>query len=431
MSPASETTKESAPSFVASAPPVPPAARPNSGQRRRALGRWVKRGVLVLIALTIVAGLIVAWRPRPISVDSSLVTSGPMRITVDEDGRARVQNRYVVSAPIAGNLGRIELQPGDDVKAGQALARVLPLLPPLLDVRTRSSSEARLAGAVAAQQQARLQVERGQVGDEMARADVDRLQQLFDKGASTRQVLDDALMQARRVRAELGSLRFAARVADHEVHMARASLSRLRPGSKGDGEFVVPSPISGRVLKIHRESEGAVQVGQALIEVGDPDELEIVVDVLTSDAVRVQRGQKVLLHRWGGPMLDGHVRRVEPSAFSRISALGVEEQRVNVVIEIVSPRERWAKLGDGYRIDAQIIVWEEPRVTQLPASAIFRQGDGWAVYREEAGVARLTTVKLGERNAQAVQIQDGIAIGARVLVHPSDRISDGTKVELR
>jgi HlyD family secretion protein len=412
-----------------------PAASPNPSQhaaaRRRQTWRWIKRVLYTLIAFVVVGGIAFAWIPKPIPVDVAPVTVGPMRVTVDEDGHARVKDRYLVSAPIIGNLGRIELQPGDDVKAGQVLARIVPLLPPLLDERTRTGGEARVAGALAAQQQAGLQIERAQASVELVRNDVARLKSLAATGAAPRQQLEDATLQERRANAELASLRFAAQVADHEVAMARASLSRLRPGAKSHEELVVPSPVAGRVLKVHRESEGAVQIGAPLLEVGDPSALEIVIDVLTSDAVRVRATAPVRIDGWGGPPLDGQVRRVEPSAFTRLSALGVDEQRVNVLVDLTSPRERRAALGDGFRVEAHIVLWEADQVVQVPPSAVFRRGEGWALFREDGGKAHLVPVKLGERNAAAVQILDGVAPGTHVLLHPSDQVHDGARVQAR
>jgi HlyD family secretion protein len=221
-------------------------------------------------------------------------------------------------------------------------------------------------------------------------------------------------------------------VADHEVAMARASLTRLRPGAVRRGEELsVAAPVSGRVLKVHRDSEGAVQAGAPLLEIGDPAALEIVIDVLTSDAVRIRPGAAVRLDRWGGPPLDGVVRRVEPSAFTRLSALGVDEQRVNVLVDLTSPKAAWATLGDGFRVEASIVVWEDAQVVQVPPSALFRRGEAWAVFRLEGGRAHLTEVTLGERNAAGVQVRAGLAPGMTVLLHPSDQIVDGARVAAR
>ena len=409
----------------------PPSTQARHFARRKAIGRWLRRSIYALVGLAVAAGLIVAWMPRPVPVEVGAVERGPLKVVVEEDGQARVKDRYVVSAPLTGALARIELHAGDDVKTGQVVARIVPLLAPLLDERTRVTSESRLAGAMAAKQQAMHQIERAEATAALARLEVERLQKLRSGGAATQQQLDDATLNERRVKAELESLRFGVQVADHEVEMARATLKRLRPGTPPGDELVVTAPVTGRVLKVLRESEGAVQVGAPLIELGDPAALEIAVDVLTSDAVRIRPGAGVRIDRWGGEALEGQVRRIEPSAFSRISALGVEEQRVNVLVALTSPREKWTALGDGYRVEVSIVVWEGASVDRVPASAVFRHGDGWALYRSDDGVARLTTVQLGERTPREVQVLKGVSPGDTVILHPSDHVVEGVKVKRR
>jgi HlyD family secretion protein len=388
---------------------------------------------LVAIVLA-AAGLIVAASlPKPVPVDIAEIESAEMIVTVDEDGHARVKDRYVVSAPLTGSLARIELHPGDSVDQGAPLARLVPLASPLLDERTRTTAEARVASTVAAQRQSGAQIKRAEASLEFAKAEAKRQQQLFDKGVITRQELEQVLLAERTASAELDSLRFGARVADYEVKMAQAALGLLSPRKKesDDEQLVIPAPMTGRVLKVLRESEGVVQAGTPLLELGDPLALEIVVDVLTSDAVAIQPGAAAQVDRWGGESLDARVRLVEPSAFTRLSALGVEEQRVNVIIDLVAPQAQWGALGDGYRVEARITVWEQENVVQAPASAVFRHDEGWAVFRVEGTTASLQAVQIGKRNGRAVQIVEGLEPGMTVVIHPSDRVTSGVEIQAR
>jgi HlyD family secretion protein len=398
----------------------------------RSFGRWLRRLLVAGALLSVAALIVVALMPDAVPVDVVEVTRAPLVVTVDEDGRARVKNRHVVSAPLSGSLARIELRPGDEVQAGKIIARIVPLEAPLLDVRSRGQAEARVAAALAAQRQAKAQIERAEAALEFAQSNAARMEQVTERGAGTQLQLEQARLQARTAAAELESARFGATVADYEVRMARAILGRLSgKGGAAEEQFEVPAPVTGRVLKVMQESEGVVQAGSPLLEIADPSALEVAVDVLTRDAVRIAPGNRVALDRWGGPTLDGRVRLVEPSAFSRTSALGVEEQRVNVVIDLIDPRERWAALGDGYRIEAHIVVWENEDVLQVPPSSLFRQDGGWAVYRVRDGRAELVPVTLGERTSRAVEVTSGLDAGDEVVAHPSDRVQGGVTIAPR
>ena len=410
--------------------------------KAQSLRRWIKRGVYLVLFLALLGALVIASLPKPVPVETTVAQRGNMRVTVDEDGQARVKDRYVVSSPIFGSMARIEYDSGDAVTQGQVLARIEPVQPALLDTRARVSAEARLAQTLAAQAQSASQIERAQTTLDLAKSELSRAKQLFEREAGSRQALEQAENTERRAMAELSSLRFATRVAKFEVEMARAAIERL-PGdgsarkreSKGKPlaptQLIVPSPVAGRVLKVFHKSEGVVQAGAQILEVGDPEALEVVVDVLTSDAARITAGSPVTLDRWGGPPVQGRVRRVESSAFTRLSALGVEEQRVNVLIDLTSPQKEWAALGDGYRVEAHIVVWEGSQIVQVPASTVFRHGDGWALFRIEGGVARITPVTLGQRTMRDVQIEKGLAGGETIIVHPSDKVGDGVKVAVK
>jgi HlyD family secretion protein len=411
-------------------PPERPSPRGPRG-RSRVAWRWIKRGLLAAFALGGIALIVVALLPKPVPVDVVTVERGSMTVTVDEDGQARVKDRYVVSAPLSGRVARIELEAGDEVEQGDVLARIAPLDAPLLDERSRGTAEARVAASEAAKRQTAAQIQRAEAALAFAKGEAARYRELIANRAVTQQALEQALLNERTAAAELDSTRFAQRVADYELQMARAALGHLGRKAGDSDQLLVPAPVTGRVLEVLNKSEGVVQPGTPLLELGDPNALELVVDVLTSDAVKIRPNARVTIDRWGGPAVEGRVRLVEPSAFTRLSALGVEEQRVNVVIDLVAPRESYRALGDGYRIEAHIVVWQSDDALRVPASAVFRHDDGWAVYRVDGTIARLSPVALGERNAREVQIVEGLEAGARVVLHPSDRVRDGVEVVAR
>lgn len=407
---------------------APPQRRKNG---KRSFVKWLKRSLWIGAALGLLAMIVVAFLPKPVLVDVALVERGPLRVTVDEDGRSRVSDRYVLSAPLTGNLGRIELDPGDPVSEGAVLARLVPLARPLMDAQSRAEAEARVAASAAQLRQARASVERGRAALTFAETQVGRHQRLVQRGTLAQEALDRVELERRSRREELTSAEFGVRVAAHQLEMARAALGRFDQGEDAGEQMEVTSPIEGQVLRVMHESAGVVQAGTPLLELGDPSHLEIAVDVLTSDAVQIEPGQRVIVERWGGDPLDAHVRLIEPSAFTRTSALGVEEQRINVVIDLDSPREAWQRLGDGYRVETQIVIWEEADVLRVPANAVFRHAGGWAVYAIEGGVARLTPVETGRRNGLEVQILGGVEEGDSLVAHPSDQVTDGISVEAR
>lgn len=410
-----------------------PRTTKKSPRRTRAIGKWLKRGLWVLFSLGLVAMIVVAFLPKPVPVDLVSARRGALRVTVDEDGRTRVIDRYELDAPLTGNLARIELDPGDAVTAGQVVARIVPLARPLMDPVTRAETEARVAAAEAARRQAQAAIPRARAALEFAEGQAARTRTLVGQGGLARDALERAELELRSRREELTSAEFGLRVATHQLEMARAALGRVSATGEDRGEQLeVTAPSDGVVLRVLHESGGVVQAGTALVELGDPAHLEIASDVLTSDAVDIEPGDRVIIERWGGQgELEGHVRLVEPSAFTRTSALGVEEQRVNVVIDLDSPREEWQRLGDGYRVETRIVIWEEEDVLVVPASAVFRHDEGWAVYRIVGERAELTPIEAGRRNGLLVQIEEGLEEGARVVAHPSDRVLDGVAVTPR
>ncbi len=418
---------------AAEGPPAEPALAARGPGGKRHQGRRRKRAVLALGVLVALAGLAIALRPKPEPVELTPALRDVLRVTVRETGRTRVVDRYVVSAPASGHLTRIALRPGDAVGEGEIIARVTPLAAPLLDPRARAEAEARAAAAGAAKAQADANVARAEAALSFARGELGREGALVMGGAQPEQALRRAELEARLREQDLASARFGARVSEHELAVALAALGRQRPGEGPAREHTpVDSPVAGRVLKALRQSEGAVQAGTPLVEIGDPAALEIVVDLLSADAVRVRPGAAARVEGWGGAAsLRARVRSVEPSAFTKTSALGIEEQRVNVVLDLDEPLERRSALGDGYQVEAEIVLDEVPGALVVPEGALFRQGDSWALYAEDQGVARLRTVRLGARDGRRAQIAEGLEPGERVVTHPSDRVREGTRVTPR
>lgn len=400
-------------------------------ERRRALARRIRRGLFAGVLLLAAGGLVLAFRPRPVPVDGARVSRGALVVAVEETGTTRVKDRYVVSAPVFGNLSRLSLEPGDSVKEGDAIAEIAPTLAPLLDERTRAEGSARLGAALAALDRSRAQSARATAAKELSELDLARIRKLVEAGSIAREPLEQAEFEAKMRAEDLASAAFATKVAAEEVRLARATLGRSGERSARDRHVDVLSPVSGSVLGVQRKSAGVVQPGTPLVEIGDSAALEVVVDLLTTDAVHVRPGTKVLIRGWGGDTpLEGRVRLIEPSAFTRPSALGVDEQRVNVIVALTEPRSKWAALGDGYRVEARFVVWQGTEVTKMPQGAVFRQGDHWAAFRIVDGTAKLVSVDIGHRSDAEVEVS-GLSPGDAVIVHPGDRVKDGVRVEQR
>ena len=381
--------------------------------------------ILLLIGLSLI--------PKPQPADFAAVERSALRVTIDEEGETRVRDRFVVSAPLAGRVLRIELEPGDAVKAGETvLATFQPTAPVLLDARSRAEAEARVKAAEAALGRARADRDRSQAELKKAEADRERYARLASEEIVSAEQLEAAELDRDTRQKAVRAADFAVRTAAYDLEVARATLVEDTAGGSGREPITIRSPVDGTVLKRVRESEAVVPAGEPLLEVADPADLEIVSDLLSTDAVKVRRGQKVLVEQWGGDRpLHGVVRRVEPSGFMKVSALGVEEQRVNVVIDFEDARQAWEALGDGYRVEVRIVTWEEADVLSVPTSSLFRRGEGWAVFAVEEGRAVLREIEIGMRNGLAAQVLGGLDGGARVIVHPSDAIADGVRVEER
>ena len=383
-------------------------------------------GLLVLAAIGYWA-----FRPAAVPADFATVERGSLEVTVNEEGRTRVRDRYVVSAPVPGRMARIELEPGDPVTARKTLlAQFQPSDPALLDVRTRAELDARVKAADSALGGARAERERLRAELAFAQSELKRARRLVDEKVISAREMDVAERQAQTVERALQSADFGVRTAEYQLQQARASLMQ----SQGGRGITIPlySPVNGVVLRRLQESAAVVPAGTPLLEVGDIRDLEIVSDLLSSAAVRVRAGQSVLIEQWGGDRpLKGRVRRVEPSGFTKISALGVEEQRVNAIVDFDDPAEERPAIGDGYRVEVRIIVSSRDNVLKVPVSSLVRHGADWAVYAVDNERAVRRVVETGERNGLEAEITGGLSGGERIIVYPSDAIADGVKVTSR
>ncbi len=405
--------------------------------------------VAVLFALA----LAVAWAfaPRPVEVELAPVTQGHFEITIDEDGKTRLADRYVVSAPLAGRLERVTLREGDRVKADAVVATLTPVLPTMLDDRTLRELTARVEGARANIERAATRIERAKVALELANNETRRSEQLARDGFVAPTKLETDRLSAVAAQREVEAAAAERHVATHDLEQARAALSavRLPAGGAAERDFAVRSPVAGQVLRVLQNSEATVALGAPLLELGDTSRLEIVAELLTADALAAQPGSRVVIERWGGQApLEGRVSRVEPAAFTKVSALGVEEQRVRVVIQITSPHEQWKALGDGFRVSVRIVTLARDQAIQVPVSAVFPlAGDatdaaedvngtatgapGFAVFMADGGRARVVPVALAGRNGSMAWVSSGLAIGAQVIVYPPPAVRDGVRVAVR
>lgn len=386
---------------------------------------------IALVVIVLAAILVWAFSPAPVPADFAAAQKGVLEITVEDEGRTRVRDRYVVSAPVPGRMQRIELEPGDPVVGSKTVvARFAPTDPALLDVRTRAELEARARAAESAIGAARAERERLQSELTFAQSELKRARELLAAGAISLRELEDVERRVTTLQRAIESADFNVRTAGHQLEVTRASLRQTRAGSVST--IPLYSPVSGVVLRLLQESARVVPTGEPLMEVGNLGDLEIVADFLSSAAVNVKAGQPVLIDQWGGDKpLRGRVRRVEPSGFTKISALGVEEQRVNVLIDFDEPREIRERLGDGYRVEARIIIWSKDNVLKVPTSSLFREGTDWAVYKLVDSAAQLQIVEVGQRGGLEAEVLSGLAEGDQVVVYPSDAIRPGVKLARR
>ncbi len=393
----------------------------------------LKRPLWWLAGAAIVFAIGFALRPQPVPADFATVGQGSLMVTIDEEGETRVRDRFVVSAPVTGRVLRIGLEPGDPVRRGETvIASVQPALPPLLDRRARDEAEARVAAAQAAIDRARAARDRAQIERDLAWADVKRQRELDQGGLVSQERLESVQTGARALDEALRAAESGVRAAEYELQAARAALTDAAGRRDTGPPVAVRAPVTGVVLRRLRESEAIVPAGEPLVELGDPQNLEVVADLLSTDAVRVPAGGRVLIEGWGGDRtLRGLVRRVEPSGFTKVSALGVEEQRVNVLVDFEDPAAAWQALGDGYRVEIRVIVWERDDVLKVATNSLFRVGDEWAVYVVEDGRARRRSVRVGQRNGLEAEILSGLEAGEQIILHPGDLVRDGAAVAER
>ncbi len=385
-----------------------------------------------LVIAAVVALLVLALRPQPIEADFTKVLRGSLQITLDEEGKTRVRDRYMVSAPVAGRVSRIEHEPGDSVDAGRTvLARFYPSAPQLLDNRARAIAEGRVKAAEATLEKQRVELLRAQAEQRHARVEFERSEKMHADGLLAANQMDSVKLQVETTTELVHAAKTGIKLAQRELETAQASLIQSGSASNSENSIILlRSPINGVILRRLQESEAVIQSGEPLVEVADPDKLEIVSDMLSTDAVQINPGDQVLIEQWGGEKtLQGRVRRIEPYGFTKISALGVEEQRVNVIVDFEDVQQAWEALGDGYRVEVRIVIWESNNVLKVPTSTLFRNGEQWAVYQPDAeGLVVLQEVKIGQRNAREAQVVEGLQEGATVIAYPSDKITEGIMV---
>lgn len=386
-----------------------------------------------LVAGAIVAVLvaIAAW-PTARLVDSGQAVRGPVRETIEAEGRTRLRDRYVIAAPIAAMARRLQFEPGDTIAAGQVLVMLDPVTAPTLDTRSRAEAVARIAAARARLAAAREQTRAAETESAHLRTEAERMASLLRQKLVAAADAEHAATASLRAEREAASAKFQEATARHEVTAAEVVLARGSRDKPGDAALELAAPVGGVVLRRHYESARPVQSGEALLEIGDPAGMEVEVDVLSADAVRLREDMRVELLRWGGaPPLAGRVRRVEPGGFTKFSALGVEEQRVWVMVELTSPRAEWANLGEAYRVNARFILREAGDALRVPSSATFRHDDGIAAFRIDGARARVTPVTTGIEGEGWIQVTDGLAEGDRVVLHPDRELEDGQRVRIR
>lgn len=397
-----------------------------------------RRNIVALVAAAVALAASVAWmlRPQAIEVETAPVSRGVFEQTVSDDGRTRVRERYVVSAPLGGRVERSRLKAGDPIEAGQVVALIRPSAPAFLDARTARELAERVGATEAQQLRAKAEIARAETQRDQAQADVDRAAKLAKEGFVAAAALEQAELALRASQRALDAAKFAEHAAGHEVEQARAALKRYRAesGARVPSATVweVASPVKGRVLRVVQESEAVVPTGAPLLEIADPRSLEAVVDVLSQDAVAIRPGMHARLEIGTGVApLAAQVRLVEPAAFTKISALGVEEQRVNVVLDFAEPLDRIETLGDAFRVEAHIVTSRIADALKVPVGALFRDGAGWAVFAVEDGRAVKRAIQASRRNGIEALVEQGLQAGETVVVYPSDTLRDGARVEVK
>ncbi|MBZ5521526.1 MAG: HlyD family efflux transporter periplasmic adaptor subunit [Acidobacteriia bacterium] len=376
-----------------------------------------------LIALFIIAGVLLAFRPKPALVETAAITSGALQETVDEEGKTHMHDHFVLAATVAGKLRRVELHAGDPVRAGQVVTWIDPAP---IEPRQTAVLQARLDAARASQREADALVGRAKAENDQANIDLERTRKLFEQGISSKESLDHATSLSASNAEQLQAARSRSQSAAHQVEEALAALV-TQTGDRATRPVAITSPASGRILRLIEQSERVVTQGAPLVEIGYTPRLEVVADFLTRDAVKVNPGMDAIIDDWGGDHpLRARVRMVEPGAFTKISALGVEEQRANIILDFLDGSDN---LADAYRVEVKIIIWQSEKILKVPSSAVFRSGEDWAAFTVVNGVARRTVVKLGHRGAFEIEVLQGLNAGDSVIVHPSSEIKDSVRVQ--
>ncbi|VAV91921.1 hypothetical protein MNBD_ALPHA02-378 [hydrothermal vent metagenome] len=388
------------------------------------------------IGVFLLALLVYAFIPEAEKVDLAQVRRGDVLITLDGEGKTRIRDIYVVSAPIEGRVMRIESEPGDVVKAGETIiANMIPADPRFLDKRSETQARADVQGAEAAKGLAASKVDRARAELEFALAEYKRAKELFKNGNVSISRLEQNELQVKMRKAEVKTALADLRVMESRLAAAKAQL--VQPGSEGNNDVdrcqvCVHAPVDGKLLRIFHKSEGVIPMGTALAEIGNPENLEIVIEMLSRDAVKVRPGDLALVKRWGGDMdIQARVRLVEPSGYTKISALGVEEQRVNIILDFIDPIEKWRALGNAFRVEASIVVDKAENVLYVPVSALFRQNEQWSVFVARDGRAVLQAVDVGRRNDHEAEILKGLKVNEQVIIHPGNDVSDGSRIRER
>ncbi len=392
------------------------------------------RGVAIGAVVVLVAGLLVyGFWPEATSVTVATATRDSMRVTVEEEGQTRLRERYVVSAPTTGYLKRVPGEAGDSVARDEVLVQLATLPSTIQDASGYQATEAQVQAARAALQRAKEKLGGTKAAFKHAKEEHQRIQRLHEQGTASQQQLDQARVEFKQARAEHQAAKQSVAQAQGELEAVRSRLARETPDPESlPNRVSIRAPADGRILRVHQESAGVVQAGTPLLTVGHPDSLEVTVDVLSSDAVRISEGTPVEIVRWGGDRtLHGTVRVVEPMGRTKVSALGVEEQRVDVRATLSVPDAIRDRLGTGYRVVARFVTWAEDDVLQVPQSALFRHDDGWGVFAVRDGRAQLQPVQVGHRNGLRAQITEGLSEGARVVTHPGDALADGSRISVR
>jgi HlyD family secretion protein len=418
---------------MATTPSAPPAATAPWDVRRSSSANHRLRRLLPWLAALLLLAL-VGWGfwPKPVLVETAAVSRAPLTVRVSEEGKTRIRNRYVVAAAVAGRMRRVPLKPGDEVLAGATVLTVIePVAAPLLDPRSREQAEAEVSLRQAAGKQAAQSLEAARAALQLAEADRTRFRAVRRSGTVSEAERDRAEGEASIKAAEVRAIEFSIQVNDFRLAQARAAVARPEAGTAG-GVVEVKSPVSGRVLKVLQESEMVVAPGQPILEVGDPQDMEVEAEILSRDAVAMQPGDAVEIEQWGGEApLKGRVRRIEPAAFTKVSALGVEEQRVLVLCDLIDPPPAAKALGDRFRVEVRVAIWHRDEVLVVPAGALFRQGNVWKTFVLRDGKALAATVTVGRSDGRLTEVLADIEVGTEVLLHPPDAVQDGTRVSRR